>query len=280
MFSHFPKDKVQPLYPSLGDQSGLLSVFLWGLISLHSPPWQRALGTLDSPLSFSCEDQCLPQVIPGVHLLAGALFHITSCHASPFTRLSKIYFLGFQLHPCLLRLQVGKKGLPLFSQTALSYLWQHFSHFLGMDWVLQAWKRPTGLASGSLFKHKSLILAPVTSLKSEVTQSCPTLCNPMDCSLPGSSVHGIIQARILEWVPFSRGSAQPRDQTQKSHIAGRFFTFWATRKPSAPNKCMLNTWWTEWQWKLAVQLIQHKHKTNLKKKWSDWQFFSQKIWRN
>ena len=46
-----------------------------------------------------------------------------------------------------------------------------------------------------------------------VTQSCPTLCDPMDCSLPGSSVPGIFQARILEWValPFSRGSSQPRD---------------------------------------------------------------------
>ena len=54
----------------------------------------------------------------------------------------------------------------------------------------------------------------------------------MDCSLPGSSVHEILQARILEWVtvPFSRGSFQARDQTQVSHIAGRFFTVWATRE--------------------------------------------------
>jgi len=48
----------------------------------------------------------------------------------------------------------------------------------------------------------------------------------MDCSLPGSSVHRILQTGILEWVamPFSRGSSQPRDQTWVSHIAGRFFT--------------------------------------------------------
>ena len=60
----------------------------------------------------------------------------------------------------------------------------------------------------------------------KVSLSCPTLCSPMDCSLPGSSVHGILQARILEWVasPFSRGCSQPRDQTQVSHIAGGFFT--------------------------------------------------------
>ena len=61
--------------------------------------------------------------------------------------------------------------------------------------------------------------------KSEVTQSCQTLCDPMDCSLPDSSVHGILEARILEWVAisFSRGSSRPRDRTWVSHIAGRRF---------------------------------------------------------
>ena len=54
----------------------------------------------------------------------------------------------------------------------------------------------------------------------------------MDCSPPGSSIHEILQARILEWVavPFSKGSSQPRDWTQVSHIAGRFFTSWARRE--------------------------------------------------
>ena len=66
-----------------------------------------------------------------------------------------------------------------------------------------------------------------------VLQSCPTLCNPMNCSLPGSSVHEILQARILEWaaVSFSRGSSQPRDWTLVSCIAGRFFTTKPSRKP-------------------------------------------------
>ena len=57
-------------------------------------------------------------------------------------------------------------------------------------------------------------------------ESCSvSLCDPMDCRLSGSSVHGILQARIWEWVviPFSRASSQPRDQTQVSHIAGGFF---------------------------------------------------------
>ena len=59
-----------------------------------------------------------------------------------------------------------------------------------------------------------------------VTQSYLTLCDPLDSSLPGSSVHGISQARILEWVakPFARGSSPPRDRTWISRFAGRFFT--------------------------------------------------------
>ena len=61
--------------------------------------------------------------------------------------------------------------------------------------------------------------------ESEVAQSCPTLCNLMDCSPPGSSVRGILQARILEWVAisFSRASSRPRDETQVSCITGRRF---------------------------------------------------------
>ena len=67
---------------------------------------------------------------------------------------------------------------------------------------------------------------------SEVTQLCPTVWDPMDCSLPGSSVHGIFQARVLEWVAisFSRGSSQPRYWTWVSHIACRHFTLWAPRE--------------------------------------------------
>ena len=67
------------------------------------------------------------------------------------------------------------------------------------------------------------------NLKVLAIQSCPTLCDPMDCNLPGSCVHGIFQARILEWVAilFSRGSSRPRDRTRVSCIADRFFT----RKP-------------------------------------------------
>ena len=67
-----------------------------------------------------------------------------------------------------------------------------------------------------------------TLLKVKVTQLCQTLCDSMDYT-----VHGILQARVLEWVTFliSRGSSQPRDRTQVSCIAGRFFTSWTTREP-------------------------------------------------
>ena len=68
-----------------------------------------------------------------------------------------------------------------------------------------------------------------------VTQSCPAFCGHMDCSLPGSSVHRILQARILEWfaIPFSRGSSQSRNQTRVSWIASGFFT---TEPPGKPIK--------------------------------------------
>ena len=73
-------------------------------------------------------------------------------------------------------------------------------------------------------KYQEIIYNQMKVLK--VAKSCLTLCDPMDCSLPSSSVHGILQARILEWVaiPFSKGSTPPRDQTWVSHIAGTFFT--------------------------------------------------------
>ena len=71
-----------------------------------------------------------------------------------------------------------------------------------------------------------------TLVSGEVAQSCPTLCDLVDCSLPGSSIHGILQTRILEWVAisFSRGSSRPRDRTQVSCIGGRRFNLWATRE--------------------------------------------------
>ena len=78
------------------------------------------------------------------------------------------------------------------------------------------------------FIHGSVFMTNLS--ESEVAQLCPTLCDSMDCSLPGSSVHGIFQAIVLEWIAisFSRGSSWPRDRTQVSCIVDRRFTVWAT----------------------------------------------------
>ena len=72
-------------------------------------------------------------------------------------------------------------------------------------------------------------LPQVVCMHAQTFQLCPTLCNPIDCSPPGSSILGILQARILEWVslPSSRGSSWPRNWTHISCVAGRLFTHWA-----------------------------------------------------
>ena len=74
----------------------------------------------------------------------------------------------------------------------------------------------------------STIVKMFLKVKAKAAQLCLTFFDPMEYT-----IHGILQARILEWVafPFSRGSSQCRDWTQDSHIAGRFFTSWATKKP-------------------------------------------------
>ena len=91
-----------------------------------------------------------------------------------------------------------------------------------------------------------------------VTQSCSTFCNPVDCSLPGSSVHGIFWARILEWVAisFSR-SSRPRDRTQVSHIAGRFIT---CEPPGKPILARVPSYMTS-QFRASQLKIKNCHKT-------------------
>ena len=84
-----------------------------------------------------------------------------------------------------------------------------------------------------------------------VAHSCPTLCDLIDCSPPGSPIHGIIQATIL-WqvaIPFSRGSSYPTDRTWVSCTVGRFFTVWAIRKPSQSKlqSVQSKNWLTFWR---------------------------------
>ena len=89
-------------------------------------------------------------------------------------------------------------------------------------------------------------------MKVLVTQSCQTLYETMDSNPPGSSVHGILQARILKWVviPFSRRSSQPRDRTQISNIAGGFFTIWAISVCSLSNVILLSVNNISWMYSL------------------------------
>ena len=97
----------------------------------------------------------------------------------------------------------------------------------------------------------------------KVTQSCPTLCNPVDYT-----VHGILQAWILEWVafPFSRGSSQPRDWTQVSHIADRFFTSWATREAHHILRVHTINMTHSWCWaSLVAQLV--KNSPSMRETW-------------
>ena len=88
--------------------------------------------------------------------------------------------------------------------------------------------------------------------ESEVAQSCPTLCDPMECSLSGSSVHGIFQARVLEWgaISFSGGSSQPRNWTRVPRIAGRRFTIWAIREALNHTLFGVSLSYTHWNSKL------------------------------
>ena len=111
-----------------------------------------------------------------------------------------------------------------------------------------------------------VVTLPSSHSQSEVlvAQSCLTICDPVDCSLPGSSVHGILQARILKWIviPFSRGSSQPRDRTQISCIAatrgapvflpGNFhgqrslvdYSLWSRKELDTTEQLILSLFWS------------------------------------
>ena len=126
------------------------------------------------------------------------------------------------------------------------------------------------------------------------TKSSPTLCDPMNCSSPGFSVHGISQARVPEWVaiPFSRGSSQPRDQTQVSHIGGRLFTVRATREALLTMPKPLTAWITtscgkflmRWEyqttwpasWEICIQV---KKQQSIGHETMDWFQIGKGVWQ-
>ena len=97
----------------------------------------------------------------------------------------------------------------------------------------------------------------------EVAQSCPTLCDPVDCSLSGSSVHGIFQATVLEWIAisFSSGSSQPRDRTWVSCIVDRCFTVWATREVKKA-ECRRIDAFELWCWRRLLRVLWRARRFN------------------
>ena len=99
------------------------------------------------------------------------------------------------------------------------------------EWIWVLWKKIVSELPKSYRKNTDTLGNRFT-VQCCVAQLCLTPCDPMDYSPPGSSVHGILQVRVLKWVafPFYRESSQPRDLTQVSRITGVFFTIWATRE--------------------------------------------------
>ena len=108
--------------------------------------------------------------------------------------------------------------------------WQATVHGVTKSWTWLKWLSTHIRVHQETETRAGILVVKVG--KSEVAQSCLTLCNPMGCSIPGSTIHGIFQARVLEWVAisFSRWSSRPRDWTWISRIAGRCFTVWVTRE--------------------------------------------------
>ena len=120
--------------------------------------------------------------------------------------------------------------IPIWLHLPLHSYPSHLSHCFKGETSSSFVKNSSHSHLASMSPPCSAISFDLWEKKSEVTQLCPALCDPIDCSLPGSSIHGIFQARVLEWaaISFSRGSSWPRDWTWVSRIAGRHFTIWAT----------------------------------------------------
>ena len=198
-----------------------------GFPSRRERRWMVALAdtfgeTLEAP--------CLAPLLvtsPLLNFLPGALW--STCEKATFTWYKKFHPLsGFPplLHQSSSCSSLLAQCLLVFAEVTPQVThpnsWKHFLH----DSLLST----PGLPSFMLvWSHSSDMNTQHVCVL--VTQLCLTLCNPLDCSPPGSYVHGILRARILEWVavPFFRGS-QPWDRTQISRIAGEFFTDWATRE--------------------------------------------------
>ena len=138
--------------------------------------------------------------------------------------------------PRLVYLDSNRAGtrwnVPYLQQSLKSISERRTLQIQDRDFKLDNRRMPHNRAGGEKIHLTSPMPFCTINRKEKKVKPCPTFCDPMDCSLPGSTVHGIFQARVLEWVAisFSRGSSRPRDRTQVSCIAGRRFIIWGTRE--------------------------------------------------
>ena len=157
------------------------------------------------------------------------------CDAFAESLLCSLYFVSPNPWFMLFRILIAGIPLSLYIPYSLLILFS-ISH----SWRRKCQSRPVFLP-GKSHGWRSLVgYCPFHSnlkvkVKVLVAQLCLSFWDPADCSPPGSTVHGILQARILEWVaiPFSRGSSQPRDRTWVFCIVGGLFLIWATREASS-----------------------------------------------
>ena len=183
----------------------------------RQPPWMSSCTQLPTPFSSPC------------HLTFHSASLLKPFSSSSVTSPAKCNRPWFSFNPTPVITHSGQWLLTLLKTFGL-YNTAHSSFpsslFINPLSACDTHQCPT-LASCSSHPLPDWALYSLISLKLKLAQSCPTLCDSMDYT-----VHGFLQARILEWLvfPFFRGSSQPRDRTQVSCIAGRFFTSWTTRE--------------------------------------------------
>ena len=147
---------------------------------------------------------------------------------------------GFSVHRILQARILEQVASPSSRGFSWPRDWTWVSHIIGRFFSIWATEEE------AFYQHSQWLKNYLCHVLCLVAQWCQILCDPVDCSPPGSSVHGVSTARILEWVamPSSRGSSQPRDRTQVSRIADRFFTIWATREAHLCNNIKWKFWHT------------------------------------
>ena len=192
-------------------------------VQLFATPWTVVCTRLLHPWDFPGKSTAV-----GCHFLLQGIFLNQRLNLGLLNCRQTLYPLSHQGGFTLRQFQgFGECDLGTTDKTRYRFITINNNITL-IDWIEELMTLDVNLSL-----EPRLTLGPKERKKeSVVAQSCLTLCDPVDCSPPGFSVHGILQARILEWVAisFSRGSSWARDRSWVSHITGRCFTLWATRE--------------------------------------------------